>query len=1730
MAGTIDNLRFDIILNDEKFTQKIQANIKLAQELNTSLSNLLNLQARVKNTGIKTTSVAREIVNHEKVIAAQKRSAAAEEALAAAKNRTRASEEALAAATARKVTSQQNAIAATNRAAKSETVLQNAMLRTASAARTQSGALAGLKGMAWQYLSIRGIASFISSLVRVTGEFELQKTTLAAMLGDLSQAQSIMSDLKNLAIQSPFQFKELATYAKQLTAFAVPAEHLFETTKMLADVSAGLGVGMDRIVLAYGQVKSAAFLRGQEVRQFTEAGIPILNMLAKQIEAVEGQAISVGEVFDRISSRMISFEMVNQVFKDLTSEGGKFYKMQETQAETLRGKVSNLKDAYEIMLNEMGSQKSGFLKGTIETLRSLMKHWEAVGTAITSVVVAFGVYKGVLLSIAVAEKIAATKVLVHKWRMLNSVMASMGHNVNKLKTAWIVFGTSAHTALGLVGAAAGVLMTVLISNISKIGELKRELKGIVSEESISSQKNVDALEMLVASLKKATYGSQEYRDIINQLNTQYGEYLPKVLKEADAYNDVAIAAAAAAAAIRSKAKASARDRGVEVIEKKYGEDVNEYISALISDIRYLNPTIAEKSASMFVSSFLAALKREGGRDDITKTFDDTFDSYFGQGAMKNATVEFLRASDQDELTKVLKSIITHAKKLSHANQKLEKEEERLNSLLEARFSDAAYDSYKEEQRVAQIEEEYQKALSGSADALKKKEMSQKEYNKQVKNLDIKKLEQLRDLYKELNRQDKVDFYQAKIDAFKIPEDWRGTVQKVIDSMNLDKGTSFGLWADETTNSAKYVEEMVKRYKEIKEEIDLVSPFDEEQVKRLKKNKELIEAIAKALNLDLAKLTAPKKKSSKGESEEEKRLKRLISALRKLQDQYEKLKDVGASDKSIKKIFEGMYPDLVAENGKEFVTDLNYLERAIGLAKQLEKLDSNAGKKLLAELGGDEFSILLKNLKEQNKAYKKAAEAAEDYFKTLREWKAGDFNIDGSGIVFDINKIASDLTTAINKIELKATKLKESFRKIVPAEFKDNLKEAISQQIETEVIVDLSSKFGVEDKFLQSIKDDLKEIDNYDISSVFDVLTKNVGANMAEDIIVSAIPAMDTIKSNFINEFGEDAWSAFWKDFLREGDKAIDNLAAKETEYERKKAQEKLNDLAQKHVNENTSNLDMSNWGDKTLNQITEIQDALKKLYDGEFVLGEDTLKSLNEAGLTIDDLAKKVKELLAGKYNNTITEKIKAIQGVTKKALSIFGTLGSSFKEISEGFSNEDLATAGEYLSVVGEITDAIADCDALWDTIGESAKIAADAASEVGKAAGSLAASLSWITMVIKVVLIIVEQIANAFGRASQKQRELNTAALEYNKIIDERRLDAADSMFGENFRKKVDANIKAVNDAKNAFLDYGNKLLNFDMKDVAWMLNPDEIKKMTNAYQFASKLGYDIYDNATSSIDFAELEKFAKDYEANKTFYENARKNQEGYKLSGELKKELEDLAEFYKAYEEALAKLKEATKEIFGDLADTIASNMIDAFKATGDAAADLGKVFEGLGETLLQSLLSTWVLDNILTKYEDQATKILESMAKGEDEFTIGNMLGDLVDGIKEDVEYGSSFAQQLMELFQERGLLGMEDGGAETLADGIKGITEDTANLLASYLNAIRADVAYSKTLWERMDKSTQAIAAALAGFSAPSLMEYQAQIAANTYNTAMHTQEIMLGLRSVITAEGGLSAIRILQY
>jgi hypothetical protein len=166
--------------------------------------------------------------------------------------------------------------------------------------------------------SVSQIEGYISKLANVRGEFELQQRSLEAILQNKAQADQIFNKTVQLAVKSPFQIKELVTFTKQLAAYRIESDKLYDTTKRLADVSAGLGVDMGRLILAYGQVKAAAYLRGTEVRQFTEAGINLYGELQRYFEEVKGEAYTTAQIVDMISKRKVTFEDIENIFKRLT--------------------------------------------------------------------------------------------------------------------------------------------------------------------------------------------------------------------------------------------------------------------------------------------------------------------------------------------------------------------------------------------------------------------------------------------------------------------------------------------------------------------------------------------------------------------------------------------------------------------------------------------------------------------------------------------------------------------------------------------------------------------------------------------------------------------------------------------------------------------------------------------------------------------------------------------------------------------------------------------------------------------------------------------------------------------------------------------------------------------------------------------------------------------------------------------------------------------------------------------------------------------------------------------------------------------------------------------------------------------------------------------------------------------------------------------------------------------
>ena len=260
--------------------------------------------------------------------------------------------------------------------------------------------------------SVSQIRGYINQIAQVRGEFELQQRSLEAILQNKTKADEIFNKTVALAVQSPFQIKDLVSYTKQLAAYRIESDKLYDTTKRLADVSAGLGVDMQRLILAYGQVKAAAYLRGTEVRQFTEAGINLYGELQAYFKEVKGEAYTTAQIVDMISKRMVTFEDVEAIFRRITDQGGIFYNMQAIQAETLQGKIANLKDSIDVMLNDIGKANEGALKGTIDTVNVLIRNWEKIANVGKALVGVFVLLKIHSLQTGVAMSSVFTKTMM----------------------------------------------------------------------------------------------------------------------------------------------------------------------------------------------------------------------------------------------------------------------------------------------------------------------------------------------------------------------------------------------------------------------------------------------------------------------------------------------------------------------------------------------------------------------------------------------------------------------------------------------------------------------------------------------------------------------------------------------------------------------------------------------------------------------------------------------------------------------------------------------------------------------------------------------------------------------------------------------------------------------------------------------------------------------------------------------------------------------------------------------------------------------------------------------------------------------------------------------------------------------------------------------------------------------------------------------------------------------
>lgn len=532
--GNLDNLNFKVILDDKNFDKQIKKDLQLAKMLNTEVSRLLDLQGKVASaTGAVATST--------------KKVAAAAKSVADATKKVKTANSAIADSIERQAASAK---------------------RLNSTAKTQNTLLRSLKGAAAAYFSIDGARRFVSELVRITGEFEKQQVALRAILQDAAGADVLFERIKQLAIVSPFSVLDLTKYTKQLSAFSVPMDELYDTTKMLADVSAGLGVDMGRIILAYGQIRSASFLRGTELRQLTEAGIPILDELAKQFEELEDRSVSVGEVFDKISARQVPFEMVEKAFKDMTSEGGKFYQMQEVLAETLAGKISNLRDSYQIMLSSMGNAQSGVLKGAVNLLTKMMNNYKQIGADLIALAATYGVYK-----LAVYATSLATRGFVK-----TNIALLKG-----LRNIKLAIMKEPYAMMAAAAMAAGYAIYRVVTAVTELEKSQKAVNKAVEDFRASSSSEISNLDYLWGRLKNATVGTEEYEDARKRLIDTYGQHLTDIDKEALAVGNLADVYDRLKESVMNAEKEKAMSEGLSNIAKAQTEKMQEIYSRFASN-------------------------------------------------------------------------------------------------------------------------------------------------------------------------------------------------------------------------------------------------------------------------------------------------------------------------------------------------------------------------------------------------------------------------------------------------------------------------------------------------------------------------------------------------------------------------------------------------------------------------------------------------------------------------------------------------------------------------------------------------------------------------------------------------------------------------------------------------------------------------------------------------------------------------------------------------------------------------------------------------------------------------------------------------------------------------------------------------------------------------------------------------------------------------------------------
>lgn len=368
------------------------------------------------------------------------------------------------------------------------------------------------------YFTVGASTQFVKNLIDVRSQYEMTERSLGILIDSAEKGTQIFNQLSDMALISPYTLIELSTAAKQLAAYDVAAKDVVDTTRRLADMAAAVGIPIDRLTYALGQIKAYGYLNARDARMFANAGIPLVKQLSEYYTELEGRMVSVGDIYDRIKKKSIGYNEVMSVINKMTDEGGKFFDFQAKMAGTLKVQLANLTLAWNNMLNDIGKGNQGVLYSTIGLLKNLFLEWKKFDRAISSILRVAGVL-GVFKALQFGWIMFSRNVTVGM-AMQEVAGAKLTGKLVALKSAWVGLVSSPVTWIALAAfALSDMYGTVSMAN-EAVKELNKSIRDGAKENQDSLNKLLDSFSEVYKISTNASTGKVSSVEYIGSKSTE----------------------------------------------------------------------------------------------------------------------------------------------------------------------------------------------------------------------------------------------------------------------------------------------------------------------------------------------------------------------------------------------------------------------------------------------------------------------------------------------------------------------------------------------------------------------------------------------------------------------------------------------------------------------------------------------------------------------------------------------------------------------------------------------------------------------------------------------------------------------------------------------------------------------------------------------------------------------------------------------------------------------------------------------------------------------------------------------------------------------------------------------------------------------------------------------------------------------------------------------------------